>query len=300
MQEESGAAAQASERKADCGAAAGEGSLAVEFSQAGFSYDGERFVFRELSLSIPRGQFVCLLGGNGSGKSTLAKHINALLSPDEGTVCAFGLDSRVPENVFSIRSQAGMVFQNPDDQLVASLVENDVAFGPENLGVEAPELERRVRKALSRVGLSAFGKRETTALSGGQKQRVAIAGVLAMNPSLLVLDEASAMLDPRGRAELLRVCEQLHGQGLTIVMITHFMEEAARAERVVVLDGGRIVMDGAPEEVLTRADRLSELNLDVPFACRESLELQKLGVPVRTCVADDELEEELCRLFSTK
>ncbi|WP_304426649.1 energy-coupling factor transporter ATPase [uncultured Adlercreutzia sp.] len=272
----------------------------VQFADAGFTYDGERFVFRHLDLVVPQGQFLCLLGGNGSGKSTLAKHINALLTPDEGSVCTFGADTRDADQTFFIRSNAGLVFQNPDDQLVASLIENDVAFGPENLGIPNPELRERVTSALAEVGLQGFEAHETNALSGGQKQRVAIAGVLAMDPAILILDEATAMLDPRGRAGLLRVVRELHGAGMTIVMITHYMEEAAQAERVVVLDGGQVRMDGAPGEVLTRADELRALSLEVPFACRLSLELQKRGVPVPTCITDDALKEELCALASKR
>ena len=275
-----------------------DGSRIVEVENAGFTYDGEAFVFEGLDLSIEQGQFVCLLGGNGSGKSTLAKHLNALLVPDEGRVLVMGRDTRDAHATYFIRSNAGMVFQNPDDQLVASLVENDVAFGPENLGIPTPELAQLVKRSLAEVGLQGYGARETQALSGGPKQRVAIAGVLAMDPRLLILDEASAMLDPRGRKGLLRVCRELHERGLTIVMITHFMEEAALADRVCVLDGGRIRLDGPPEDVLTQGELLESLNLNVPFACRMSLALQKRGVPVKTCIANAELEEELCRLFS--
>ena len=240
----------------------------VDFRDAGFTYDGEAFVFRHLNLAVPQGQFLCLLGGNGSGKSTLAKHINALLLPDEGEVDVFGCDTRDAEQTYFIRSNAGLVFQNPDDQLVASLIENDVAFGPENLGIPNPELRERVTRALAEVGLQGFETHETNALSGGQKQRVAIAGVLAMDPAILILDEATAMLDPRGRAGLMRVVRELHERGMTVVMITHFMEEAACADRVVVLDGGQVRMDGAPQEVLVRADELRTLSLEVPFACR--------------------------------
>ncbi len=270
----------------------------VDFRGAGFTYDGERFVFRHLDLTVPQGQFLCLLGGNGSGKSTLAKHVNALLLPDEGEVRVFGCDTRDDEQTYFIRSNAGLVFQNPDDQIVASLIENDVAFGPENLGVPNPELRERVTRALAEVGLMGFEEHETHALSGGQKQRVAIAGVLAMDPAILILDEATAMLDPRGRAGLMRVVRELHAAGMTVVMITHYMEEAAAAERVVVLDGGAVVLDGAPAEVLTRADELRALSLEVPFACRLSLDLRARGVPVRTCVSEDELKEELCALRS--
>ena len=223
-----------------------------------------------VDIDVPQGSFVAVLGHNGSGKSTLAKHMNAILVPTGGTVWVDGQDTKDPENLWDVRRTAGMVFQNPDDQLVASLVENDVAFGPENLGIENPELRQRVDAALKQVGLQTAGKRETTALSGGQKQRVAIAGVLAMEPSILVLDEASAMLDPRGRRGLMRVCKELHEQGLTIIMITHFMEEAAEADRVMVMKEGRCVLDGTPEEVLTQDEVLRDLNLDIPFAAQMS------------------------------
>lgn len=272
----------------------------ITFEQAGFTYDGERFVLEGIDLTIEQGSFVCILGGNGSGKSTLAKHINALLLPDAGTVTVLGCDTRDEKNTYYVRSNAGMVFQNPDDQLVASLIENDVAFGPENLGVPTEELQQRVIKALEEVGLQGFEKNETTALSGGQKQRVAIAGVLAMDPKILIFDEASAMLDPRGRKGLLRVCKDLHARGMTIVMITHFMEEASIADRVVVLDEGRVSLDGTPDEVLTQTEKLDHLNLEVPFACRLSTELQKRGVPVQTHISEADLKEELCQLLLNK
>jgi energy-coupling factor transport system ATP-binding protein len=272
----------------------------IEFSDVSFTYTGEEFVLSNLSLSIPKGQFVCVLGANGSGKSTFSKLINALLVPDKGTVTVDGMETSNEENTFAIRSTAGAVFQNPDDQIVASLIENDVAFGPENLGIENPELRQRVEAALKQVGLGGKGKRETTALSGGQKQRVAIAGVLAMHPSILIFDEASAMLDPRGRRGLMRVCKELHAQGMTVVMITHFMEEAAEADRVIVLDEGRCVLDGTPAEVLTQDDVLRKLNLDVPFSTQMSRLLQDRCVNLGTHTELTTLEEELCRLHSNR
>ncbi|MEG0759116.1 MAG: energy-coupling factor transporter ATPase [Raoultibacter sp.] len=272
----------------------------IEFEQAGFTYDGETFVLKDINVTIKQGQFACILGGNGSGKSTLAKHINALLIPDEGKVVVLDHDTHDERYTYLIRSNAGMVFQNPDDQLVASLIENDVAFGPENLGVPTSELRDRVTDSLVEVGLQGFEKRETTALSGGQKQRVAIAGVLAMNPEILILDEASAMLDPRGRRGLMRVCRELNERGMTIVMITHFMEEASQADRVIVLEAGRVALDGTPDEVLTQTEKLEHLNLDVPFACELSRELQKRGVPVGIHVDEEGLEEELCQLLSNR
>ena len=272
----------------------------ISFSDVSFNYTGDTYVLSYLSLSIEKGQFVCVLGANGSGKSTFSKLINALLVPDKGTVEVDGYDTSQSANTYIIRSTAGMVFQNPDDQIVASLVENDVAFGPENLGIENPELRQRVDAALKQVGLQTSGKRETTALSGGQKQRVAIAGVLAMEPSILVFDEASSMLDPRGRRGLMRVCKELHEQGLTIVMITHFMEEAAEADRVIVMEDGRCVLDGTPEEVLTQDSVLRSFNLDIPFAAQMSRLLQDRGISLETHIETTSLKEELCRLHSNK
>ena len=262
-----------------------------------FTYDGERLALAGVDLHVAPGEFVCILGGNGSGKSTLAKHLNALLLPDRGTVTVDGYDTAEPRDVYRIRSTAGMVFQNPDDQLVASLVEDDVAFGPENLGVETPELARRVRDALKQVGLVGFEKHETNALSGGQKQRVAIAGVLGMEPKILILDEASAMLDPRGRKGLMRVCRELNGRGMTVVMITHFMEEAAAADRVVVLDRGKVACNGAPRDVLVRTDVLAGLNLEVPFACDLSLKLREAGVDVPVCVEEAPLVDAIAAVL---
>ncbi|MEE8733231.1 MAG: energy-coupling factor transporter ATPase [Eggerthellaceae bacterium] len=261
----------------------------IDFDDVAYTYDGSSYVLRDIDLRIERGSFTCILGGNGSGKSTLAKHINALLTPDRGTVRVLGWPTDDAKNRFFIRSKAGMVFQNPDDQLVASLIENDVAFGPENLGVENPELRQRVTDALREVGLQGFEKKETAALSGGQKQRVAIAGVLAMDPDIIILDEASAMLDPRGRHGLMKVCRALHNRGMTVVMITHFMEEAAEADRVIVLDGGSIVADGTPDEILTDENRLRSQALDVPPAVQLSDLLRQRGVPVGISVGEDEL-----------
>ncbi len=289
----------------DAGCAPGEmpratDGAAVAFDGIRFTYDGEAFVLDGIDLSVPEGQFLCILGGNGSGKATLARHINALLLPDEGQVTVLGWSTDDPRCTFDIRSHAGMVFQNPDDQLVASVVENDVAFGPENLEVAPDELQRRVIEALGNVGLQGFDLRETTALSGGQKQRVAIAGVLAMRPRILVLDEATAMLDPRGRKGLMRLARELNEQGLTVVMITHFMDEAAQADRVVVLEAGRVVADGDPDAVLSDPARLESMSLDVPFVASLAVALRKRGVDVAVHVQPDLLKEELCALRSSR
>lgn len=268
----------------------------IDLSDVRFSYDGKAPALAGVSAHVNAGEFVCILGGNGSGKSTLAKHLNALLLPDQGTVTVDGMSTADAECTYLIRQTAGMVFQNPDDQLVSTLVEDDVAFGPENLGIQLPELRERVTRALADVGLAGFERKETHALSGGQKQRVAIAGVLAMNPRILVLDEASAMLDPRGRAGLMRVCRELHERGFTIVMITHFMEEAAQADRVIVLESGKVVCDGSPAHVLLQEDLLRRLNLDVPFATHLSHALRTAGVAVAPTVDDDALAAEILSL----
>lgn len=265
----------------------------IEFENVRFTYDRKRLALDDINLQIEAGSFTCVLGGNGSGKSTLAKHVNALLTPDEGQVRTMGADTADPAKTYFIRSNAGMVFQNPDDQLIASVIEDDVAFGPENLGIEPAELRARVSAALKRVGLQGFEKKETNALSGGQKQRVAIAGVLAMEPRILILDEASAMLDPRGRKGLTRVCRELNEAGLTILLITHFMDEAANADRIIVLNSGKVVLDGAPADVFAQADRLMALNLDVPFATRMSRELRGRGLVESVCTTMSELAVQL-------
>ena len=268
-------------------------------SDVSFTYDGETFALSGANAQIARGEFVCILGGNGSGKSTLAKHLNALLVPDKGRVEVCGMDTSERQHTYAIRQSAGMVFQNPDDQLVASIVEDDVAFGPENLGVPTAELRQRVTQRLQDVGLSGFEKHETHALSGGQKQRVAIAGALAMNPEILILDEASAMLDPRGRKGLMRVVRSLNAQGMTVVMITHFMEEAALADRVIVLDAGQVARVGTPQEVFVDVDKLASLNLEVPFAAELSQALRTAGVPVAPAVTEEALAKSVFSLFAS-
>ena len=233
-----------------------------------FSYpEAARPALDGVTLDIYPGSFVAVLGANGSGKSTLAKHLNAILLPTSGRVLVDGMDTASPENLIPIRRRVGMVFQNPDNQIVANVVEDDVAFAPENLGVEPAEIRRRVDDALNAVGMSAFAMHAPHLLSGGQKQRIAIAGVLAMRPQVLVLDEPTAMLDPRGRREVMDTVEALcREQGITVVLITHHMEEAARADRVVVMAKGRPVMDGTPRTIFPRVEELRSLQLDVPGA----------------------------------
>lgn len=272
----------------------------IECRGVSFSYDGAVPALDGVDLNIEDGEFFCILGGNGSGKSTFAKHLNALLQPDAGAVRINGMDASDPELVYDIRSTAGMVFQNPDDQLVATLVEDDVAFGPENLGVPSAQIAQRVREALKGVGLVGFERHETHALSGGQKQRVALAGVLAMEPRVLILDEASSMLDPRGRKGLMKACCALHDRGMTIVMITHFMEEAAEADRVAVFRAGRVAMLGTPEEILTQADELAQLNLDMPASCCLGRSLRAKGVPVCAQVREADMVAEIVRAYAER
>lgn len=272
----------------------------IECRSVSFSYDGAVPALDGVDLNIEDGEFFCILGGNGSGKSTFAKHLNVLLQPDAGTVRINGMDASDPELVYDIRSTAGMVFQNPDDQLVATLVEDDVAFGPENLGMESAQIAQRVREALKAVGLVGFERHETHALSGGQKQRVALAGVLAMEPRVLILDEASSMLDPRGRKGLMKACRVLHDRGMTIVMITHFMEEASEADRVAVFRAGRVAMLGTPEEILTRADELAQLNLDMPASCCLGMELRAKGVPVHAQVREVDMVAEIAQTYAER
>ena len=266
-----------------------------------FRYDPEQpaYAVDGVSLNVRRGEFVAVLGANGCGKSTLAKHFNAILLPEAGTVLVENMDTRGEDHLYDIRQKVGMVFQNPDNQIVATIVEEDVAFAPENLGVPPEEIRTRIDEAMKLAGI--YEKREAAPykLSGGQKQRVAIAGALAMNPEILILDEASAMLDPRGRKGLMRVVRSLNDQGMTVVMITHFMEEAALADRVIVLDGGKVARVGTPEEVLIDVDALSALNLEVPFAAELSQALRRAGVPVIAAVTEEALAESVFSVFAS-
>ena len=252
----------------------------IEIKNISFTYpDAPAPALNGVSLDILPGSFVAVLGANGSGKSTLAKHLNAILLPSEGTVSVRGLDTRRPENLIPIRRRVGMVFQNPDNQIVANVVEDDVAFAPENLGVPPEEIRRRVDGSLRHVGMYEYRLHAPHLLSGGQKQRVAIAGVLAMQPEVLVLDEPTAMLDPRGRREVIETVEALcRSDGITVVLITHHMEEAARADRVVVMDRGRVVMDGAPRGIFPRVEELRALSLAVPEATALVSELNRAGM----------------------
>ena len=251
-----------------------------------------------LNFSIEEGSFVCILGHNGSGKSTLAKLFNALQLPTEGTILVSGMDSREEKNIFPIRREVGMVFQNPDNQIIASVVEEDVGFGPENIGLPTDEIWQRVNNALSAVHMEAYRLKSPNHLSGGQKQRVAIAGTLAMEPKTIVLDEPTAMLDPSGRKEVLEsVLELKRKKGISIILITHYMEEAVDADRILLMDSGKLVMDGSPREVFQNVERLKEYRMDVPLITELANKLQKKGFPIeKTILKKEELEEELFKL----
>lgn len=251
--------------------------------------ENEHRALTDVSLSIEAGEFVAVLGSNGSGKSTLAKHLDALLLPTSGVCRIDGMDTQNVDQVWRIRQKVGMVFQNPDNQLIAAIVEDDVAFGPENLGVPPKEIRSRVDEALSVVGMTKFRSFAPHLLSGGQKQRIAIAGALAMQTECLVFDEATAMLDPEGRAEILAVVKQLHKeQHKTIVYITHFMEEAAAADRIIVLDHGNLAMDGTPREVFAKADELQKLGLDVPLSVELGARLRVNGIDLPQAIMTEE------------
>ena len=251
-----------------------------------------------LNFSIEAGSFVCILGHNGSGKSTLAKLFNALQLPTEGTILVSGMDSREEKNIFPIRREVGMVFQNPDNQIIASVVEEDVGFGPENIGLPTDEIWQRVNNALSAVHMEPYRLKSPNHLSGGQKQRVAIAGTLAMEPKTIVLDEPTAMLDPSGRKEVLEsVLELKRKKGISIILITHYMEEAVDADRILLMDSGKLVMDGSPREVFQNVERLKEYRMDVPLITELAHKLQKKGFPIeKTILKKEELEEELFKL----
>lgn len=251
-----------------------------------------------VNIDIKAGDFVAVLGHNGSGKSTFAKHLNALVMPTEGTVYVDGLDTKDSGNTLSIRQTAGMVFQNPDNQIVGTLVDEEVGFGPENIGVPTEEIWERVEKSLKAVGMYQFRSASPNKLSGGQKQRVAIAGIVAMKPKCIVLDEPTAMLDPLGRKEVLNVLHELNRkENVTIILITHYMEEVIDADYVYVMDGGKLVMDGTPRQIFTQVEMLKSMRLDVPQVTELAYELKKAGLPIKDgIIRNEELVEELKRL----
>lgn len=251
-----------------------------------------------VSIDIKQGDFVAVLGHNGSGKSTFAKHLNALVMPTEGTVWVDGMDTREEENTLKVRQTAGMVFQNPDNQIVGTLVDEEVGFGPENIGVPTEEIWERVEKSLKAVGMYAFRNQSPNKLSGGQKQRIAIAGIVAMKPKCIVLDEPTAMLDPLGRKDVLNVLHELNRQeNVTVILITHYMEEVIDIDKLYVMDDGKLVMSGTPREIFSQVEKLKELRLDVPHVTELAYELQKEGVPLKNGIlTSEEFTEELIRV----
>lgn len=272
----------------------------ISIENVSFSYDKQNIVnvVDGISLAVEKGEYLAVIGHNGSGKSTLARLINGLLKPDQGEIIVDGIKATDKKSVFEIRKRVGVVFQNPDNQLVASIVEDDVAFGPENLGVPRKEIGERIDFALKAVGMEEFRKSTPTRLSGGQKQRIAIAGVLALKPQILILDESTAMLDPQGRKEVLSVVKKLNKeQGVTVLAITHYMEEVVEADRVIVLDNGKIVMQDKPREIFKREKELKNIGLELPLASYVANKLKNQGVELpEGILTDKELGEELCKL----
>lgn len=263
-----------------------------------FKYDGEEeFVLKDINLSFKQGEMTAVLGHNGCGKSTFAKHLNAILLPSGGTVYIDGIDTKDENRIYDIRQRVGMVFQNPDNQIVATIVEEDVAFALENLGVEPNEIRRRVDEALKAVGMYEYRMHAPHQLSGGQKQRVAIAGIIAMRPRCIVLDEPTAMLDPKGRAEVMKTVKELNSKyGITIILITHYMEEAAQCERIIVMDKGKVLMDDSPKQVFSRVEELKSVGLDVPQVTELIYELNKYGLKLDTHIIN---ENECCDALLT-
>lgn len=258
----------------------------------------EKIAINDVNLQITEGEFIAILGHNGSGKSTMAKHMNALLIPTDGKMLVNKMDTSDMNNLWNIRETAGMVFQNPDNQLVATIVEEDVAFGPENLGVPPEEIRKRVDEALERVGMSEYKKHAPHLLSGGQKQRIAIAGILAMQPKCIIFDEPTAMLDPSGRKEVMNNIKELNKKhGITVILITHYMDEAAEADRVVVMDKGKVIIEGIPRDVLSEVETMKKIGLDVPQVTEICYELQKAGVNIDTKILNvNEMVSALCQL----
>ena len=261
--------------------------------------DGVTRAVNNVNLSVKQGDFIAILGHNGSGKSTFAKHINSILHPTEGTILVDGKDTRDERYLWDIRQTAGMVFQNPDNQIIGTVVEEDVGFGPENMGVPTKEIWERVYESLNIVGMYEYRKKSPNKLSGGQKQRVSIAGVLAMHPKCIILDEPTAMLDPVGRKEVIRAVRALNDvEKITVILITHYMEEAIYADRIYVMDKGSIVLEGEPHEVFEQVDRLEQLSLSVPEATKMAHELRRKGVPLKEgIISEDELVSELMKIL---
>lgn len=279
----------------------------IEISGLHFSYKSEENeysaeVLKGIDLKIKKGEFVAVLGHNGSGKSTLAKHINAILLPTEGKVLVDGIDTSDESRLFELRQRAGMVFQNPDNQIVSSVVEEDVAFALENLGVPYDEMRKRVDDSLKAVNMYDYRLHSPSQLSGGQKQRIAIAGIIAMQPKCIILDEPTAMLDPQGRKEVMTTIKKMNReQGITIVLITHYMDEAAQCDRIVVMDKGRIVLDDVPRTVFSHVERVKEIGLDVPQVTELAWELRKAGFDIsQEIITEDECIAAIQKLFSSR
>lgn len=273
----------------------------IEIKNVSYDYKSEDTVSRgvkNITLNIGRGEFIVLLGHNGSGKSTLAKLFNGFLLPDSGEVTVNGIATTEDKKIFEIRSRVGMVFQNPDNQMVASIIEDDLAFGPENLGIPREEIRRRVDWALNAVNMFEHKDRTPYKLSGGQKQRIAIAAVLAMKPEVLILDESTAMLDPKGRQEVLETVKRLHQEeGLTVVLITHYMDEAVDADRIVVMNEGEIILSGTPREVFSNEEEIRRAGLELPVAAKTAHLLRKAGYKLPVALTDNELAEAVCQLL---
>lgn len=260
--------------------------------------DNGKIALDSVSFEIKKGEFLVILGRNGSGKSTVAKHMNALLLPTDGKVYVGGLDTSDEENTWNIRNKAGMVFQNPDNQIVATIVEEDVAFGPENLGIKPSEIKERVDECLQKVNMNDYRRHAPHLLSGGQKQRVAIAGVLAMRPECIIFDESTAMLDPSGRKEVINTIKEINRKyGMTIVLITHYMEEAVEADRIIVMDEGKVIMEGTPRDIFANVSKMKKIGLDVPQMTELAYEFRSSGIDIKKDILTiDEMVDELCRL----
>lgn len=271
---------------------------AIEIKNLSFRYNDETaLAVDDLSLTVEKGAFVAIVGRNASGKSTLAKLINGLIAPLSGQITVCGFDSADPENAFEIRKRCGIVFQNPDNQAVATIVEDDVAFGPENVGVSREEIGKRIEFALDATGTREFRDRQTATLSGGQKQRVAIAGVLALRPEILILDESTSMLDPKGREEVMSVVRKLNEEGMTVLVITHYMEEVVSCEKVFVMHKGRMIREGTPEEIFSDGALLAEAGLELPVPAKIAVALKKRGVDAGIPLTKEELKDKLCGLL---
>lgn len=272
----------------------------IKIEELEYEYEKEEGSFKAidgLNLDIKKGEYVAILGHNGSGKSTLAKHLNAILKPTKGRVLIAKMDTKDESQLWNIRQKAGMVFQNPDNQLVATVVEEDVAFGPENLGIKPDIIKERVKEALTTVGMYEFKDKGPHLLSGGQKQRVAIAGIIAMKPECIIFDEPTAMLDPKGRSEVVKTMKNLNeNEGITVINITHFMEEAVDVDKIVVMEKGKVVMQGSPREIFVQVEKLKSLGLDVPFMTELAFELRKEGIEINQDILTvEEMVDEICR-----